>query len=165
MDEEFDNFLFLEDTVGHRAYRANIDPLEKFTDDEFLRRYRLTKSVVCDLENHLDLSSGNRRIDVSTRLQLCIALRFYASGNLQMSDADLAGVHQATVSRIVSKVSVAIARLRGDIIFMPESSGLDVYKNQYLSVAGMPSVIGAVDGTRIQIIFHHYISSYFNRRE
>lgn len=150
-EDTFDDLVLLEDAIYGRHFRKHLNPIEHFNDGEFLARYRLTKEVVSELNEFLMLNKGNRSIDVSSMLQLCIALRFYASGNLQASDGDLAGVHLSTVSRIIENVSRSIAQHHNRFIRMPPS-GLETYKSRFYEVAGIPSVIGALDGTHIPII-------------
>ena len=93
------------------------------TDFEFYKRFRLCKSSV----SHL-LELIETKIATKTELnnavppieQLLLTLRFFATGNDQTSIADLASVSQATASRIIVKVTEAIASLRPSFISMPE---------------------------------------------
>jgi hypothetical protein len=62
------------------------------------------------------------------------------------------GVHLSTVSRIINKVSRAIARLYPRFIRLPENEAeiREVQVNFY-QIALFPTVVGAVDGTHIKI--------------
>ena len=52
-------------------------------------------------------------------LQVAIAMRFYATGNFQITDGDLIGVTQPTVCRIIHKVSREIAKNKKHFIKFP----------------------------------------------
>ena len=66
--------------------------------------------------------------------------------------ADYMGMHLSTVSRIVKKVSEAIARLYPQIIKMPRTRmELRRTQNKFFEISRFPRVIGAIDGTHIKI--------------
>jgi hypothetical protein len=83
---------------------------------------------------------------------LLICLRFFAANGHLQSLADFSGVHLSTVSRIINKVSRAIARLYPRFIQLPENEAeiREVQVNFY-QIALFPTVVGAVDGTHIKI--------------
>jgi hypothetical protein len=71
-----------------RKYIRNLeDPLEKYNDDQFLKRYRFPKIIVMDkLSNLLGVHyTNNRGLSIPLILQLLTTLRFYATSNLQVS--------------------------------------------------------------------------------
>ncbi|XP_031328081.1 putative nuclease HARBI1 [Photinus pyralis] len=124
-------------------------------DLSFFKRFRLTKPTVMEvliqIENNLEFPYDTNN-SISPMQQLLIALRYYATGNHLLSIADFAGVHVSSVSRIVKKVSVAIASLRARYIKLPfTAEGLLELQQQFYEVARFPRVIGAVDGTHIRI--------------
>ena len=80
---------------------------------------------------------------------MCIASRFHASNNHQMSGSDSASVHQTTHYLELFRKFQFPFRLRGDLNFIPENSGLEIFKNQFFGLAGIPSVIEAIAGTHI----------------
>lgn len=62
------------------------------------------------------------------------------------------GMHLSTVSRIIKKVSEAIARLRPRFIKMPEGiDEIQATQNKFFDIASFPRVLGAIDGTHIKI--------------
>ena len=113
----------LENRKKKTVKNRNKDYLS-MTDFEFSKRFRLCKSSV----SHL-LELIETKIATKTELnnavppieQLLLTLRFFATGNDQTSIADLASVSQATASRIIVKVTEAIASLRPSFINMPET--------------------------------------------
>jgi hypothetical protein len=77
------------------------------------------------------------------------ALRFYATNDIQQVDGDLVGISQASVSRIVKRVTIAICHLRPDFINFPNE--FQQIKQNFANIAGFPEVIGAIDGTHVPI--------------
>ncbi|GBN70133.1 Retrovirus-related Pol polyprotein from transposon TNT 1-94 [Araneus ventricosus] len=80
--------------------------------------------------------------------QVLIALRFYA-----VAIADLFKVSQPTVSRVVHRVSEAMASLLPDYIYLPvnKEECIEVSK-KFFDIAGFSSVIGALDCTFVNIV-------------
>uniref|UniRef100_H2Y6X0 DDE Tnp4 domain-containing protein n=1 Tax=Ciona savignyi TaxID=51511 RepID=H2Y6X0_CIOSA len=81
--------------------------------------------------------------------QLLSTLWFYATGQFQMSDGDLIGLNQSTVSRIVHRISRCIAKSKSNFIKFP--TNLQREKESFYVIAGFPSVVGAIDCTHVAI--------------
>lgn len=80
------------------------------------------------------------------------ALLFYATGGHQISIGDFMCMDQSTVSRIIKKVSEAIAGLHNRFIRMPVTEQQRIIsQNNFYQIARFPRVIGCVDGTHIAI--------------
>ncbi|KAJ4447341.1 hypothetical protein ANN_09345 [Periplaneta americana] len=128
---------------------------EDYDDSDFVTHFRLSKtsalSVLSMIEHNLEFTT-NRNQAVSPINQLLLALRFYATGGDQLSVADYAGVSQSTASRIVHRVSSAIAALRCQYINLPQTPQ-SVLQTQmrFYNIARFPKVIGAMDCTHIRI--------------
>lgn len=144
-------WLHENERVHRRKIRDRLNPFEKFDFAEFRRRYRFTKESVMRIIDKIgpEIEHGSdRNAAIPPLLQLVIALRFYATGCFQLTDGDLFGVHDSTVSRIVARVSPAIASLKNEYIrFAPtqETSAGFYRKSRF------PGVIGAIDCTHISI--------------
>lgn len=66
--------------------------------------------------------------------------------------ADFVGVSKTSACNIIKQVTHAIARLRGDYIYMPRNpEELEATKLQFYTVARFPNVIGAIDCTHVRI--------------
>lgn len=61
------------------------------------------------------------------------------------------GMHQTTVSRIVKKVSYALASLSPHYIRMPNQQEILTVQQEFYRIARFPKVIGCIDGTHIKI--------------
>ncbi|XP_016300735.1 putative nuclease HARBI1 [Sinocyclocheilus anshuiensis] len=121
------------------------------TEEKDMKRYRFSKESVMRLNQKIEPAirhGSDRNAAIPPMLQLLTALRFYATGCFQMVDGDLFGVHKSTVSRIVGRVSQAIAALKNQYIrFAPTGeTSAGFYRR-----AGFPGVIGAIDCTHIPI--------------
>lgn len=81
-----------------------------------------------------------------------MALRVYATGGHLLALADFGGMSKASVSRIVVRVSEAIAALRPIYIKFPQTEE-EIRKTQqdFYDLYSFPRVIGAIDGTHIRI--------------
>lgn len=84
--------------------------------------------------------------------QLLIALRFYATNGFMITMGDYGGMDKSTVSRIVVRVSEAIASLAPIYIKLPQTQEeiLRAQRN-FFNIAAFPRVIGAIDCTHIKI--------------
>jgi len=84
--------------------------------------------------------------------KLLLALRFYATGSFLISAGDVMGVSKSAACVIVHDVSVALAKLRPQIIKMPETNDeIKELHKQFYGIAKFPLVIGAIDCTHIKI--------------
>lgn len=69
----------------------------------------------------------------------------------QIVSGDIQGVSQASVSRIVTRVSKIIASHLGQYITFSTQERRRQYMNQFYEIANFPSVIGCIDCTHIRI--------------
>lgn len=74
-------------------------------------------------------------------------MRYYATGNFLSENGDLFGVHKCTVSRIIKKISRAIASLYNNYIKFP--SGLVEVQRAIMQQNSIPGVVGRIDCTHI----------------
>ncbi|XP_071963309.1 putative nuclease HARBI1 [Antedon mediterranea] len=100
----------------------------------------------------IDLNVTNRNNAVPPVLQVCTALRFYASGSMHNISGDLSGIHESTACRIVRQVSLALQRHMNEYVFFPmDAASIRETKIKFHDISGFPNVIGAVDGTHVRI--------------
>lgn len=84
--------------------------------------------------------------------QLLVALRFYSTGGHLQAIADFAGMHLSTVSRIIVRVSEAIAANYDRFIRFPiEEDEIRSTQQKFYNIAAFPRVIGAIDCTHVKI--------------
>ena len=132
-----------------------LNPIEYFNENNFIQRYRLSKEVVIDLLQRLDgdlISPSNKGLPIPPILQLTSVLRFYATGCFQIVAGDLEGVSQPMISRLVLKVSEAIAKHLNEFIRFPtDEQHKSEIAHSFYSIGQFPGVIGAIDCTHIRI--------------
>ncbi|XP_018569031.1 putative nuclease HARBI1 [Anoplophora glabripennis] len=121
----------------------------------FRRRFRLSKETVhilVQIEDQLEYRYDLNNC-VSPINQLLVTLRLYSTGGHLDLVADFAGMHLSTVSRIIVRVSEAIANLSQNYVSMPTNiNSIRATQQNFYDVANFPRVIGAVDGTHCRII-------------
>jgi len=84
--------------------------------------------------------------------QLLITLRLYSTNGFLITMGDYGGMDKSTVSRIIVRVSEAIASLAYNYIKLPRTQEeiLRAQRN-FFKVATFPKVIGATDCTHIRV--------------
>ncbi len=73
-----------------------------------------------------------------------------ATGAFLRADGDLFGIHESSVSRIIRRVSMAIASLRGQYITFPTGNNARAVNQGFMQVGGIPGIVGAIDCTMCQ---------------
>jgi hypothetical protein len=144
------DFGFPRQIYNRANHFVNLDELS------FFRRFRLTKNTTLALleliEEDLEFPNDINQ-SVSPMNQLLTCLRYYATDGHLMAIADFTGMHTSTVSRIILRVSRAIASLGQRFIKMPEpDEQLQQTAQDFFVTARFPRVIGALDGTHVKII-------------
>ncbi|CAG2216810.1 HARBI1 [Mytilus edulis] len=93
----------------------------------------------------------NRSHALTPETQVLLALRYYAKGGFLSELADLHGVSRASASRCIASVSTSIVKRMGNLINFPVEE-LQKTKEDFHDIAGMPNVVGAINGILIPII-------------
>ena len=134
-----------------RKYRFDY---ENYDEEQFRSRFRLMKDgcrTLLDMLRH-NLSAHNERgRPIPANIQLLLTLRFYAMGTFQLACGDLCDISQPSASRILKRVSGAIARLKNQYIVFPPVHILPRTKLDFWRIGGLPRVVGAIDCTHIKI--------------
>ena len=142
-----------------RIYRREIPDenfLQYYSDSELPARYRFGRAAIQNIVRLVEEEispATNRSFPISATNQVLITLRFLATGSfLQVVGDTVAGADKATVSRIVRRVTLAIARKLDDFVKFPRTQQeKDVIKQGFYDLGGFPCVIGCVDGSHIRI--------------
>lgn len=153
--EEYEDLMNLMAMNNVRQRRKRVDPFAEYDSEEFIQRYRLSKDnvqYVCSLiEDAIKPLQRRKDCNLSTEQKLLITLRYLATGNYQRVDGDLMGVSQSSVSRIIHQVIQEIAKKSSRFIHFPNYEERVELKDRNFMRYGLPSVIGAIDGTQIPI--------------
>jgi hypothetical protein len=111
---------------------------------------------------HIDHNSG-RNSALPPIIQVCVGLRFFATGCFQLSLGSWINIDQSTVSRTSWRVTRAIVDSFPNAFNLNEQN----VKVGFFDRHGIPNVIGAIDCTHIRIQTpqaHHYPDEYINRK-
>lgn len=136
--------------------RHRVNPMDIYDEKEFRRRFRLSKDSVRYLYDligkDLEPLVTRAKFTITGLNKILITLRYYATASFQMVGADLFGVSEASICKIIPEVSDKIAALSTRFIQMPSTSEeIQKAKKEFFRVAQMPCVIGVIDGTLIKI--------------
>ncbi|XP_052799504.1 putative nuclease HARBI1 [Mya arenaria] len=139
----------------NREFRV-INLNESLNDEELRRRFRFGRIGIVYLADLLreDLArETDRSCSLSVEEQVCIALRYYASGSFMQVVGDTHGRHKSTVCRVVDKVTKEIVKRYKQYIKWPvDEATMRRVKSEFSNIAGFPGVIGCVDGSLVRLI-------------
>lgn len=119
------DYLDNQDTQScrNKQFYSHHDPLNDLPDDQFRRKYRMSKESFLKL---LELVGDNIRDSTDSRgkptsacRQLLIALRFYAVGTFHDVTGEMAGHSAGHVSNIIARVSRILSAMSKDFIRFP----------------------------------------------
>lgn len=153
-----------------RFFRKRKDCLVEYSASELVERYRFDAAGIHFLEGLIgnELKSGSRRNCAISPLQkILLTLRFLATGKMQLCNGDDMGVSQPTVSRAITATLGCLSspQICAQFIKFPLNFQ-EIRKNQeeFFKSAGFPEIVGAIDGTHVQIIApSQYENGYVNR--
>ncbi|XP_062589423.1 putative nuclease HARBI1 [Saccostrea cucullata] len=156
--------------LHRRVFRERKDCLAAYSDAELVERFRLDSAGILFIERligHEIVRSSRRNHAISPVQKILLTLRFLATGKMQLCNGDDLGISQPTVSRAITATikSLSSPGIVAQFIKFPLDHGA-IRKNQedFFSIAGFPGVVGAIDGTHVQIIApHEYENEYVNR--
>ena len=117
---------------------------ENYDEEQFRSRFRLTKDgfrTLLDMLRH-NLSPNNERgRPIPADIQLLLTLRFYATGTFQLACGDLCDISQPSASRIIKRLSGAIASLKNEYIVFPPVHMLPRTKLDFWTIGGLPRIV------------------------
>nr|XP_055053771.1 putative nuclease HARBI1 [Misgurnus anguillicaudatus] len=125
------------------------------SDETIVKKFRLPREQILQLLDLVgpELSRQTRRsYPLSPEIQLLAALRFYAVGSFLEVVGDGYGLSKTSVWLCVHSVTNVLLRHATDYIRMPFTMHEVMETHQgFHAIAGIPRVIGLVDGTLIPI--------------
>ena len=152
------------------AARRNV--LETMEDRDLIKRYRLNREgiqLVVELVWDAIISPTNRNNQISPEIKCLATLCYLATGKMQLCNADDLGISQPSVSRVINQTLNALCRphiIQQFIWFPLDNQELHSIKTNFMAIASMPGVVGAIDGTHIKIIAPSIDEDVFvNRKE
>ena len=143
------------DRLRKSAATNRNNPLLKLREREIKEKFRLSsKSIFLlkkKIKRRLKRRTG-RSFALSPLLQILVCLRYLATGAYFNTIADTLKVSRASVSRSVHNVCAALCEIAPIYIRLPSTvTAVSKVKEKFMAMAGMPSVLGCVDGTFVPI--------------
>ncbi|XP_013190748.2 putative nuclease HARBI1 [Amyelois transitella] len=142
----------------HRRLRDQCDPFEIYTDAQFVKEYRLTKTLARDLCEEIRpfLKTPQKATDLSVETKVLTALSFFATGSYQRPTGKIQGhfVAQQTVSTVINEISKCLNNtyFREKYIHFPNNSDeQNKIKTRFHNKFNIPGVLGCIDGTHVAI--------------
>ncbi|XP_050502738.1 putative nuclease HARBI1 [Diabrotica virgifera virgifera] len=154
MDYDVNAFSSDEEAGRPRIIRHRPNYFEELDQEDFFCRFRLSKNTVENILEQIEdtISHPTDWNDALTPMQqLLLTLNFYSNGSFLRTTGDFCGVSKSTSSRVVKRVSVALANLLPIYIRMPEGDEINEIRQQFYNIARFPRCIGAIDCTHIKI--------------
>lgn len=155
------NFVTTELEQAPKCYRQRYIPMdvEDLTDECVKSIYRFDKRGIYSISNNLrdfidelfvvETLRGKR---LSAEEHVVIALKFYGHGSSFRALGEQYGVSLGTVSHVIQRVTNGILSTYNDLIRMPSSHELCTeIASEFYDIAGIPNVIGCVDGSLVPI--------------
>ena len=85
-----------------------------------------------------------RKGSLTPVLQVCLALRFYATGSFQSVVGEVIGVGQSTACRTITTVTEALMLRVRDWIKLPSQAEANRQKQQFYAMRAIPGVLGCI---------------------
>ncbi|WAQ98740.1 HARB1-like protein, partial [Mya arenaria] len=145
--------------------------LDTLLEMDIINRYRFDRAGINYLTQLIGANispKAARNNALNAEQKILITLRYLATGLIQLNDADIHGVSQPTVSRVLTEVINALsspALIRQFIRFPVSVEEFRRNAVQMQGIARFPKVIGAIDGTHINIASpNQHEEIYVNRK-
>ncbi|KAL5244243.1 hypothetical protein ACI65C_011653 [Semiaphis heraclei] len=141
-----------------RQYYNAQNVMEELSDLQFIKKFRLTKTLVQELLNILApyMTEPTRSSSITIKTKVLTALRFFASGSYQLDIGDnrSSALSQPSVSRCITEVSNALNQpdiVKRYIGFPDNFQKLNEIRRGFLDKKGVPGVVGTIDCTHVAI--------------
>ena len=130
-----------------RIIKPRMDPLNFYSDNDFYKRFRMTKHSARFLIELVGDELETQRLPGS--FKVLSALHMMAAGCMQSTTGNLMGISQSCQSKTLHTFLDALLPHRRNIVRFPDD--LIAVKRAFNELSGMPNIIGAVDGTHVHI--------------
>lgn len=149
-----------------RLFRDRLNPLENLSEVELITKYRFPGWAIQRITDIIEENvahPSSKSGALPALLQVCVSLRYLASGSFQDSIGEHIGVHQTTVSRSFHRVINALVDAGPQFIRKPNQEEAQIQKRLFRDIAGIPDVFAAIDCTHIKVkapveLQHEYIN-------
>jgi len=149
-ESSFERVRRLEDRLNRRRRLQSIpvtkladrsNPMENYNAQQFKQRYHMNKDTANYILNLIAVSLVSplkRGCQIPPALQFLAVVRYYCTGSFQLVIGDFTTMHQSTISRLVRRVSIQIAKLRPNFIQFPNHNEAVRVREAFFRIAGFP---------------------------
>lgn len=127
----------------------------KYSDAEFLNKYRISKSGferLCDMVRPDCQQRTHRSCALSVAEISALGLRYFATGSFHSVIGETMGISQPATHAAIDKFCTSIdSHFREMVTFPTDADSLQRKKRDFYRLGNFPNVIGCVDGTHIPI--------------
>lgn len=138
----------------HRAFKDRSNPIDYLDDEEFRKRFRLTRSafysVVDKMRDSFEPTSG-RGQPLTAAYCLAITLAVLSNNDFQLRTSDLFGITQPEVSKVIRRVTDWFAFNADLFVAWHSQREAAEMAQRVFHHSGIPNVVGMIDGTHIRI--------------
>ncbi|XP_036146940.1 putative nuclease HARBI1 [Monomorium pharaonis] len=160
--EEFLNFIIPTQVCRLRGKRGKAIRIEgyvnnvvpRFSSRQFKEHFRMTPNCFSLLENKLSPMLENNNIGrshISPRVQLLAVLWLLATPDSYRSVGLQFNLAKSSLNHCVRRVIQALCNISSDIIKWPSVTNMSTIKDKFKRIAGLENVLGAIDGSYIEI--------------
>ena len=124
-----------------RRLKDRSNPLEYYNFLEFKARFHMNKETALYITTMIQdtISSQVRRgCHLSPIYQFLVAAHFYATGSFQIIVGDVNSLSQGAVSKIVKRVSTAVASLSKRFIKYPNQNEIALVRRNFYEIGNFP---------------------------
>ena len=151
MDDSINDLDYLNNIrdaqMLYRAQRRQFerfDPLEYYDENEFVERFRFTKTEIQKLmgliRHRLEAEHVNRGINITPMVQLLVTVRYLATGCFQRVTADFVGVSTSGANRIIHRACNIIASSHKEYIKFPQTEeDIQTTKQNFMHIVSSPA--------------------------
>jgi nuclease HARBI1 len=138
----------------------NYDPLERLTDLELYKEYRMDKEEIILttslVKDDLPETRNCRGLPLKPHIVVMAALLYLATNAFQIRIARSLHLSQSTISRCITAFVKAFSSKVSLIVKFPSSAeeNRDTME-RFFAIASFPNVISVVDGTHVRIMAPH----------
>ena len=138
-----------------RVFRDRLNPLDAYSDFEFITTYRITQYMFLELLERISTNLNRttaRSYPIAPATQLAVALQFLATGTFQTVVASAHGISQTSVSRCVTAVCEALTAIAPTYIQFSNTSRQKVIQKLFLKKYKFPLVLGCIDWSHVSVL-------------
>ena len=142
--------------LAPRLQFEKFDPLDYYNENEFMERFRFTKTEIRRLEGLIrhrqEAEYVNRGTNITPMEQLLVTMQYLATGCFQRVTADFVGVSTSSANNIIHRVSNIIASSHKENINFPRTEvDISPTKQNFYAYCQFPGIIGSIDSMHVPI--------------